>query len=1084
MGITDPHDKGWGSWGAGLAADIATDPLTYTPFGAKHLFTPVGKVLSKTGALQNWSREGLLGGFHATEPGLAAAGHSAEDIAHLARGGMIPGVNETPWRVASTAQNEAVQNALGRGIVPGERLSGLVGVGLPWGPKATFGGGSIGRGIARGLDLAGDKLKYAPGMRTLSSLFSPGVAGATDEASQRAFRGTQYRPGGTSYFHGPWSAQASARGASYDWTKAMEPVLQQFPGREEEVLGAATALGEQSAHAHMDPAIIQALQQSPGATDTLANWYRHGRGGLREQRLAGAPVNESANPDALRYIHREAQGFPPAQAQPRLSNFPTQMGFDKHREVLFTQPGGTARINDWAKRFGGTNAEPQILQELMADQAEVNARRGIPGAVTPATPLSTFHAAEGMPTLADQARELAGHIEGMKPRDPGMPWHTQTPYSMDLAGNMERYAYGAGRKLQAARAMPTALSHLAVPWSPDLAGSHIPIPDVLEHMGFQTHMPNPELGIEQLHGIGPETLKALAPKGASPAEQFLNPRDLPQGISGPPSPPDLKGLTSALGQYGIPRESLDDLTKSYARAQAPEQLKPFLGTYDTLTNAFKSLAFPIWPAAHSKKTVSEFITGLRTSNPIELSRNLGKQISMMREPGAGLASSDAARRAQYATGTAGTGWNQFSELAGGGSPGANAVASSRLTPQVPLTGRAGPTGSLLGDIAALPVQGLAGTAANVGKSGAELARSPGSWRDIFSRNLGMRGVGGTYDPVTKKFMRQAESTLPAVRAGEMGITNTSDAMRGAQMRGLIEQGYTPEMAAHITNKYQFDYANRTQFEKNVMSRLVPFYTFASRNLPLQLETLATKPGIPLTQMKPFMQDRDKPAYLPDYMAGHLSAAMGPGEQQGHQKFLQSMGLPIEEALSPMKFKGGALAPAETAMGYMAQLNPMIKYPLETIFDRQLFSGRKLSDLQAPQSARLLGKVLGEDNPQMLSELLANTPLTRFSTTADRLLDPRKNLLDKGVNLLTGAHITDVDVERQKAIEQRDALSEIMRGLPHARSYTDYYVPQSERSKMSQDEVERFREYATLQKQARDFAEHRRQQQRIGLPMQR
>ena len=342
----------------------------------------------------------MLGGFHATEPGLAAAGHSAEDIAHLARGGMIPGVNETPWRVASTAQNEAVQNALGRGIVPGERLSGLVGVGLPWGPKATFGGGSIGRGIARGLDLAGDKLKYAPGMRTLSSLFSPGVAGATDEASQRAFRGTQYRPGGTSYFHGPWSAQASARGASYDWTKAMEPVLQQFPGREEEVLGAATALGEQSAHAHMDPAIVQALQQSPGATDTLANWYRHGRGGLREQRLAGAPVNESANPDALRYIHREAQGFPPAQAQPRLSNFPTQMGFDKHREVLFTQPGGTARINDWAKRFGGTNAEPQILQELMADQAEVNARRGIPGAVTPATPLSTFHAAEGMPTLS------------------------------------------------------------------------------------------------------------------------------------------------------------------------------------------------------------------------------------------------------------------------------------------------------------------------------------------------------------------------------------------------------------------------------------------------------------------------------------------------------------------------------------------------------------------------------------------------------------------------------------------------------------------------------------------------------------
>jgi hypothetical protein len=439
---------------------------------------------------------------------------------------------------------------------------------------------------------------------------------------------------------------------------------------------------------------------------------------------------------------------------------------------------------------------------------------------------------------------------------------------------------------------------------------------------------------------------------------------------------------------------------------------------------------------------------------------------MMREPGQGLASSYPMRRAQYATGAAGTGENMFSELAGNAPQffQTGPRSGARVTQNVPLTGRTGPTGSLLGDIAALPAQGLAGTAANLGKTGLELAQSPRSWRDIFSRNLGMRGVGGTYDQAGK-FTRQAESTLPLVRAGEMGITNASDAIRGAQMRGLIEQGYTPEMAAHLTNKYQFDYANRTQFEKNVMSRAIPFYTFFSRNLPMQLETLATRPGIPLTQMKPFIQDRDNPAYLPDYLASHLSAPMGPGEQPGHQQFLQSMGLPIEEALSPLSFKGGAPDLPRTAMAYMAQLNPLIKAPLETIFDRQLFSGRKLSDLQ---------------DPSMLSEALANSPLTRFATTGRRLLDPRKSALEKGVNLLTGAHITDVDVERQKAIEQRDAMADILTQLPHTRSYTDYYVPQSERGQMTQEELERFREFATLQKQAREFAEQRKRQQRIGV----
>lgn len=44
------------------------------------------------------------------------------------------------------------------------------------------------------------------------------------------------------------------------------------------------------------------------------------------------------------------------------------------------------------------------------------------------------------------------------------------------------------------------------------------------------------------------------------------------------------------------------------------------------------------------------------------------------------------------------------------------------------------------------------------------------------------------------------------------------------------------------NKYNFDYGALTPFETNVMKRVMPFYTFARKNLPLQIEMLATKPG--------------------------------------------------------------------------------------------------------------------------------------------------------------------------------------------------------------------------------------------------
>jgi hypothetical protein len=49
-------------------------------------------------------------------------------------------------------------------------------------------------------------------------------------------------------------------------------------------------------------------------------------------------------------------------------------------------------------------------------------------------------------------------------------------------------------------------------------------------------------------------------------------------------------------------------------------------------------------------------------------------------------------------------------------------------------------------------------------------------------------------------------------------------------------------AAARTRKYGIDYADMTPFEKNVMKRVIPFYAWQRKNIPLQLEALLSQPG--------------------------------------------------------------------------------------------------------------------------------------------------------------------------------------------------------------------------------------------------
>ena len=130
MGLTERGDKGWGAWGVGLAADIATDPLTYTTFGAKHALTGVGKAVQKTGALKGFTGRQMIEGFHGVEPAMLAAGQTASDVTHAIDQG----------------RKIATGKAAATGVQANQPLSSLVRIGLPGGPGVNIGTGHTARG--------------------------------------------------------------------------------------------------------------------------------------------------------------------------------------------------------------------------------------------------------------------------------------------------------------------------------------------------------------------------------------------------------------------------------------------------------------------------------------------------------------------------------------------------------------------------------------------------------------------------------------------------------------------------------------------------------------------------------------------------------------------------------------------------------------------------------------------------------------------------------------------------------------------------------------------------------------------------
>ena len=65
--------------------------------------------------------------------------------------------------------------------------------------------------------------------------------------------------------------------------------------------------------------------------------------------------------------------------------------------------------------------------------------------------------------------------------------------------------------------------------------------------------------------------------------------------------------------------------------------------------------------------------------------------------------------------------------------------------------------------------------------------------------------------------------------------------RMAHFLGKLDEGLSPEGAMLSVKKHLFDYSELTAFERNVLRRIMPFYTFMRKNTPLQFQNAVLQP---------------------------------------------------------------------------------------------------------------------------------------------------------------------------------------------------------------------------------------------------
>lgn len=245
-----------------------------------------------------------------------------------------------------------------------------------------------------------------------------------------------------------------------------------------------------------------------------------------------------------------------------------------------------------------------------------------------------------------------------------------------------------------------------------------------------------------------------------------------------------------------------------------------------------------------------------------------------------------------------------------------------------------------------------------------------------------RGKVGDWSDKREDFFRLAHH----IKAMEDNLPKNRAATREELEKATVEAGKS-------VRKYNIDYGMLSTGEKNIARRIIPFYGWMRRNLPLQVELMFTKPGYMAAYPKgqDLLQgllgsDNGEGDYLiPKWIRdsapvrvalaeNEKNTALGKamkflaGAKQGESVFtpilssqtpvgdLETLLDPIANVVETGDPKTGIIGQGSASHKLVNMLTPALRAPTELATGRSLFTGQKVDDSPGGWSKWLMNQV--------------------------------------------------------------------------------------------------------------------------------
>lgn len=499
-------------------------------------------------------------------------------------------------------------------------------------------------------------------------------------------------------------------------------------------------------------------------------------------------------------------------------------------------------------------------------------------------------------------------------------------------------------------------------------------------------------------------------------------------------------VTSLSGMY-LPAEAATELTRVLKPFQAPEAVNPMVRGLDWLTNLFKTNVTTYWPGFNIRNRMSGAAQNMAESGmlPVGGSNTMasaivgGKAVPEMLElPGMRQA------------------------LQAAGRPETAEEAAKQISRWYTAYNVQGHTPNLAREIVTQAGDNITMPRTLDDVMGGMVGQKPKSYKDVIDILRGGQEGTSWVRPFDVAGVNTSRDVFTPVVAGRAAGDIVENMNRMPLFIESLKEGYTPLEAARRTIGTHFAYTPEalTSFEKTIMRRLIPFYSFTRQNLPRTVGRLATNPGGFEGTLARVSEDLRGDGFTPKYMGEGLAIPIGEQTPEGMQRYLNRLDLPADQAFDFFKGFGGD--PIQSSiMGLLGQMNPLLKGPVEYAVNKQFFSGRELGDLYS-----MTGNPLAD-------QILFNSPAARIATTARQAVDSRKDWPTFLANFLTGAKFTDVDIPKYQAIAEREYIKQALQGSPAIGKFETLAVRPDQIGQLSPQQFELIQLQRLLEKRARD-----------------